>query len=151
LRAQAAGDTSSLDERSAYWLAIPIPIDAVTPGISSRQRTSAAREEGDAAWDALSSLNEALLGSPLQQYETGMRYLLGDGVTRDKALGDAWLRRAQTSFAVTPGLRVYADAARVVEERVGAGLTADEQERAHRLAENLLATVPVSTASMVSN
>ncbi len=145
LRAQAAGETRSLNRRSTHWLALTT--DETRWSAGSGLQTSAA-DNSEATWNALSTLTEALEGEPLRQYETGIRYLSGDGVTRDKALGDAWLQRAQASFAAKPGLRAYADATRVVEQRVGASLTAAEKERAQQLARHLIATVPASLTGL---
>ena len=143
LRAEAAGDVHALDGRSMQWLAVAADPGETGTTLGSRASVpNDATESGLASWAALSSLNEALQGDTLRQYETGMRYLSGDGVMRDTALGDAWLQRAQAGFAAEPHHAMYADAARTVEQRVSEVLSADERERARRVAVNLLATVP---------
>lgn len=74
-----------------------------------------------------------------------MRFWRGEGVTRDKALGDAWLRRAQASLTDRPGWKAYAAAAKVVEARVRTALTEAEHARDDLLTAHLLATVPDMT------
>ena len=103
-----------------------------------------------AEWDALLCLNRALMGDALMQYELGIRYLTGDGIMLDRALGDAWLKRSLASFAAEPGFGAYAQGTRIVEARVSARLSADELERAQRLADHLLASVPGSLAATAS-
>jgi len=140
LRALASGDTHGIDANEAHWL-----MEDGQTGEASRRAGNASAAAGErGAWDALSCLDEALVGDAMMQYEIGVRYVTGDGIALDRALGDAWLKRAQASFAAEPGFRVYAQATQIVEARVAARLSADERERARRLADHLLATVPGS-------
>ena len=147
LRALVTGDVRGLRASEAYWLIDDASLNEACRTGGNRSTAAQAGESGQVEWDALSCLNEALLVDAMMQYELGVRYLTGDGVAFDRALGDAWLRRAQMSFAAEPGFSVYAKATRIVEARVAARLSADERERAGRLADHLLATVPGSLAA----
>ena len=160
LRALATGDVQGLSASEAHWLMDDASSSGGTGGTGHASDTSGTSGNksvpvrpgvgAEAEWAALSCLNQALLGDAMMQYELGVRYLTGEGMTLDRALGDAWLRRAQASFAAEPGFSVYAQATRIVEARVAARLSADERERAGRLADHLLATVPGSLAAAVS-
>jgi len=147
LRALATGDVHGLSASEAHWLLDEASLDEAGGAVGTRSTTAQASAGAQVEWSALSCLNEALLGDAMMQYELGVRYLTGDGIALDRALGDAWLRRAQASFAAEPGFSAYAQATRIVEARVAARLSADERERASRLADHLLATVPGSLAA----
>ncbi|MDE1143840.1 MAG: tetratricopeptide repeat protein [Paraburkholderia tropica] len=136
LQALAAGNETRLGNDERRWL---VPADAaanlwredsLAPAGMRRQR-----------WDGLSSLNEALLGNPLMQYDIGMRFLTGNGVPRDRALGAAWIARARTGFEARDGVPAYAAAIRIVEARLSERMGDDEKQRAREIAANLNATV----------
>ncbi|GAB2923813.1 hypothetical protein GCM10027093_73980 [Paraburkholderia jirisanensis] len=136
LHALAAGTEAGLAGNERRWL---IPADAasnlwrnesLTPASELRQR-----------WDGLSCLSEALLGNPLMQYDTGMRFLTGNGVPRDRALGAAWIARARAGFEAGDGVPAYATAIRIVESRLSERMGDDEKQRAREIAANLGMTV----------
>ena len=93
-------------------------------------------------WDGLSSLNEALRGDPFMQYAVGMRFLTGNGLPRDRALGAAWIARSRASFDAVPGLERYGAAAAIVEARIAKRLDDGEKQRAAEIAANLISTLP---------
>jgi hypothetical protein len=82
-----------------------------------------------------------LLGNPLMQYDVGMRFLTGNGVPRDRALGAAWIARARVAFEARDGVPAYAAAIRIVEARLAERMGDDEKQRAREDAANLGATV----------
>lgn len=136
LHALATGAETDLGKDERRWL---VPADAasnlwcddtLTPAGELRQR-----------WDGLSSLNQALLGNPLMQYDVGMRFLTGSGVPRDRALGAAWVARARAGFEALDGVPAYAAAIRIVEARLAERMGDDEKRRAREIATNLSATV----------
>jgi TPR repeat protein len=136
LHALATGAESDLTSNQRRWL---VPADAasnlwrndsLTPADELRQR-----------WDALSCLNEALLGNPLMQYDIGMRFLAGNGVPRDRSLGAAWIARARAGFEANGGIPAYTAAIRIIESRLAERLSDDEKQRAREIAANLSATV----------
>ncbi|HGO6115399.1 TPA: tetratricopeptide repeat protein, partial [Burkholderia cepacia] len=93
-------------------------------------------------WDGLSGLNEALRGDPFMQYAVGMRFLTGNGLPRDRALGAAWIARSRASFDAVPGLERYGAAAAIVEARIAKRLDDGEKQRAAEIAANLISTLP---------
>lgn len=136
LHALAAGTETDLGNNERRWL---VPADAASnlwhddslaPAGELRQR-----------WDGLSCLNEALLGNPLMQYDVGMRFLTGNGVPRDRALGAAWIARARAGFEARGGVPAYTAAIRIVEARLSERMGDDEKQRAREIAANLDATV----------
>ncbi|WP_321929747.1 tetratricopeptide repeat protein [Paraburkholderia guartelaensis] len=136
LHALASGAEAGLGDNERRWL-IPADAasnlwsnDALAPSGELRQR-----------WDGLSCLNEALLGNPLMQYDIGMRFLTGNGVPRDRALGAAWIARARAGFEARAGVPAYAAAIRIVESRLSERMGDDEKQRAREVAANLGATV----------
>lgn len=136
LHALAAGAEAGLDGNERRWLIPADPAstlwfnDSLAPAGELRQR-----------WDGLSCLNEALLGNPLMQYDVGMRFLTGNGVPRDRALGAAWIARARAGFEARDGVPAYAAAIRIVEARLSERMGDDEKRRAGQIAANLDATV----------
>ncbi|KWA11138.1 hypothetical protein WL26_17215 [Burkholderia cepacia] len=92
-------------------------------------------------WDGLSSLNDALLGDPFMQYAVGIRFLTGNGLPRDRALGAAWIERSRASFDAVFGFRQYGAAAALVEARITGRLDDAEKMRAADITENLDKTV----------
>jgi TPR repeat protein len=136
LHALATGDEAGLAGNERRWL---IPADATSnlwrndslaPASALRQR-----------WDGLSCLNEALLGNPFMQYDTGMRFLTGNGVPRDRALGAAWIARARAGFEAGDSVPAYVTALRIIESRLSERLADDEKQRAREIAANLSTTV----------
>jgi hypothetical protein len=75
------------------------------------------------------------------QYDTGMRFLTGNGVPRDRSLGAAWIARARAGFEASDGAQVYATAIRIVESRLSERMGDDEKQRAREIAANLGTTV----------
>ncbi|MGN6652167.1 SEL1-like repeat protein [Trinickia sp.] len=142
------GELSVVSAREQFWLArrAADPLDHVFAAAAD----SSGERDGQAAWRALSALDRAGLSQPFAQFETGILFFRGEGVTQDKALGDAWLRHAQATLSTRDGWRVYALAAQEVEARVRASLTEAEKARADRLAASLQATVPDGRPAMKS-
>jgi TPR repeat protein len=139
LRAVAAGTEAALPPRRARWL---VPADG-SP-LWGRDAAAADADTARSRWDALSCLNEAMLGNPLMQYDVGMRFLTGNGVPRDRALGAAWIARAKRSFEAGDGLNAYGAAITVIEERVAQRLSDDEKRRAAQIAAGFNASKPQS-------
>lgn len=133
LRAAAAGTAAALEPRYARWL---VPTDG-SP-LWGRDVMAADADNARARWDALSCLSEAMRGNPLMQYDVGMRYLTGNGVPRDRALGTAWIARARRSFELADGWQVYSAGIGVIEPRITARLGDDEKRRADAIAANLM-------------
>jgi TPR repeat protein len=127
--------------RTGYWLALPDNPATAAGNSTETAFAPTGRNDGRAAWDALSALDEALGGEPFAQFQTGILFWRGDGLIQDRALGDAWLRRAQAAFAAQSGWQTYAEATRVVETRMRESLTGEEKDRADLLAQHLLVTV----------
>lgn len=136
LHALATSSETSLDANERRWL---IPADAA----SNLWRVDSLSPAGEIrqSWGGLSCLNEALLGNPLMQYDIGMRFLTGNGVPRDRALGAAWIARARAGFEGRGGVPAYAAAIRIVESRLSERMGDDEKQRAREIAANLDATV----------
>lgn len=132
LRAVAAGTERALSPNTARWL---VPADG--SAIWGRDSAMADADSARNRWDALSCLNEALLGNPLMQYDIGMRFLIGDGVPRDRALAAAWIARARKSFEAVDGLEGYGIAAKAIEGRLAQRLGDDEKRRAREIAVSL--------------
>ncbi|PMS09927.1 sel1 repeat family protein [Trinickia caryophylli] len=132
LRTRHEDGADAFSPRKAHWL---------VTGEEREPSTPSGRTDASASWKAFLSLNGALSGDPVEQYETGVRYLTGDGIARDKALGAAWLQRAGAGFAARAALRRYAEAVRGVEARVREAMTPDERDRARLLAAHLMQTV----------
>jgi TPR repeat protein len=133
LKALSEGDEPSIvSARDRFWLARAV-------ADSSESDSAAAGDaNGDndehATWLALLALDRARLSQPFAQFETGILFWRGRGVIRDKALGDAWLRRAAATLSTRAGWQACARAAQVVEARVRASLTEAEKARADLLA-----------------
>ncbi|WP_322012986.1 SEL1-like repeat protein [Paraburkholderia sp. J12] len=136
LHALATGMETGLGGNEQRWL---IPADAASN--PWRDDSLAPVAELRQRWDGLSCLNEALLGNPLMQYDIGMRFLTGNGVPRDRALGAAWIARARAGFEARGGVPAYAAAIRIVESRLSERMGDDEKQRAREIAANLSATV----------
>jgi uncharacterized protein len=136
LQAVASGTEAALPSNETRWL---VPADMAST--LWRGPGSSAVDAAGHQWDGLSSLNEALLGNALMQYATGIRFLTGDGVPRDRAVGAAWIARAHESFAGTPGLAKYAAATQIIEGRLAQRLGDDEKQRAAHIEANLITTV----------
>ncbi len=137
LRSVTLGTEAGLPAGARRWL---VPADpAVTLWSDAPINALAAANR---QWDGLSSLNEALRGDPFMQYAVGIRYLTGNGLPRDRALGAAWVERARASFDATPGLGQYGVAAMLAEARIFRRLDDGEKKRAADIAGNLIATLP---------
>nr|WP_232454754.1 SEL1-like repeat protein [Burkholderia ubonensis] len=129
LRGVEAGEESRLPSNETRWL---VPADATSTLWSGAT---------DRSWDGLSCLSVALLGDPFMQYAVGMRFLVGNGVPRDRALGAAWIARARKSFDAVPEFRKYGAATAIIEQRLAQRLGDDEKRRAADIGANLVATV----------
>lgn len=136
LRSVAPGTEAGLSAGEKRWL---VPADPVATLWSDPPVNAAAA--ANRQWEGLSSLNEALLGDPFMQYAVGIRFLTGNGLPRDRALGVAWIERSRASFDAVAGFRQYGAAAALVEARVARRLDDAEKQRAADIAGNLNTTL----------
>ncbi|MBN3779994.1 SEL1-like repeat protein [Burkholderia sp. Ac-20345] len=136
LRSVATGSEVALSIGEKRWL-VPADPAATLWSDSPVGATAAANRQ----WDGLSSLNEALLGDPFMQYAVGIRFLTGNGLPRDRALGAAWIEHARVSFDAVPRFRQYGAATALVEARIAGRLDDDEKRRASDIADNLDGTL----------
>lgn len=137
LRSLEPGASTKLPAGATRWL---VPADTASTLWSDPPVNASAA--ANRQWDSLSNLNEALLGDPFMQYAAGMRFLTGNGLPRDRALGAAWIARSRASFDAISGLGRYGAAAALVEARIARRLDAGEKQRAAEIAGNLIATLP---------
>ncbi|MDN7592223.1 tetratricopeptide repeat protein [Burkholderia seminalis] len=137
LRSVTPGTEAGLSAGERRWL---VPADPATTLWSDPPVNALAA--ANRQWEGLSSLNEALRGDPFMQYAAGIRFLTGNGLPRDRALGAAWVERARASFDAMPGLGQYGVAATRVETRISRRLDDAEKRRAADIAGNLIATLP---------
>lgn len=125
------GEGSIISEHDRFWLA-RAATDS-TASDSAGAGTANVNDEEHATSLALSALDRASLSQPFAQFETGILFWRGRGVMQDRALGDAWLRRAAATLSTRAGWHACARAAQVVEARVRASLTEAEKARADLL------------------
>ncbi|RQS17730.1 sel1 repeat family protein [Burkholderia sp. Bp8992] len=137
LRGVTPGAEAGLSAGERRWL---VPADPAATMWSDPPVNALAA--ANRQWEGLSSLNEALRGDPFMQYAAGIRFLTGNGLPRDRALGAAWVERARASFEAIPGLGQYGAAAALVESRIFRRLDDGEKRRAADIAGNLMATLP---------
>lgn len=136
LRSVAPGTEAALSAGEKRWLVPADPAATLWSDPPVNALAAANRQ-----WDGLSSLNEALRGEPFMQYAVGIRFLTGNGLPRDRALGAAWIERSRASFDAVPGFRRYGAAAARVEARVAQRLNDGEKRRAADIVGNLNATL----------
>ncbi|WP_233451717.1 hypothetical protein [Burkholderia vietnamiensis] len=136
LRSVVPGTEAALSAGERRWL---VPADPVATLWSDPPGNAVAA--ANRQWEGLSSLNQALLGDPFMQYAVGIRFLTGNGLRRDRALGAAWIERSRVSFDAVAGFRQYAAAAARVEARVAGRLDDAEKRRAADIAANLITTL----------
>ncbi|KAB0631672.1 tetratricopeptide repeat protein [Burkholderia latens] len=136
LRGVAAGTEAALPSGEQRWL---VPADRFATLWSDPPANAIAA--ANRQWEGLSSLNEALRGDPFMQYAVGIRFLTGNGLPRDRALGAAWIERSRASFDAVAGFRQYGAAAARVEARVAGRLDDAERTRAAAIAGNLNTTL----------